>query len=265
MAAQVIELNRDHRLAKLANNIHRQIYEAVRAWFEIGVLLTQARGEFPKGGVGNKAYGIWCKDQGFNMSTDTLNKYQVSAEFMTDHDRSSMPTDCYVIYRIAHMPEQDQAEVLKRIEAGEEFTRCKLNKEYPTKARSDRGEADMKRAVAVAEEARSGLSLPNQRKIDRAVEAERKKMAIEFARQVEAKVNEIVEKEIMITKQKQQEAAEERILFQRKSRGIKPLMSKHEYRMVVSCLHPDRARDKPEEVKLNKALAIFQKLEPLLK
>lgn len=220
--AQIIDLKRDGTLAKLANRIHSEIDSALKSWQRIGMLLSEARAQFP----GDREFGQWVAEQGFGMKRPTLFQYRGAAEFARCHDNGGLPNDWNAVYKISTLPEEDQQEVLERIEKGETMNRNRLKQLFPGEPKSPQQPPK-----------------PFDKQQELAIEAE-------VSRRVKERVSERLS-----------EARKIKTSYQHKARLLHSPMTRSEYQLVVSCLHPDKPQRDVD--RLQKAFAIMKKLAAL--
>jgi hypothetical protein len=108
---------------------------------------------------------------------------------------------------------------------------------------------------------RDPLPKSAEEKLQRAVRVETGRLHRAFNEQVEQKVSTVLADRMAHLEECERRALEQLKRYQIMANGIKPIISKDDYRFLLNVLHSDRT---PEKEKLDKAFIIVKKLEPYI-
>lgn len=223
--AQIVSIDTERR-ERLTKEIITILDGVEKTWRVLGDKLLELRGTFDvrKGGSDYLAH---CK-QRFKKSFGVLTKYCKARELEVQtfsHEKKFPINDYQAVYEIATQPKEIQEEIVERIEEGWCPTRTEIKEQYPKASRTPRPPKPFDKQQEVA------------------IEAE-----------VSRRVKERVEMKI-------KEAAKIKRSYQQKARLLNSPMTRQEYQLVLSCLHPDKP-DRDAE-RLKKAFGIVKRLEGL--
>lgn len=251
-------------LDELAGLQHTLEARQKKEWRITGLILSEARSRFRA----NQEFGRWCDAQKFSLSRSALRRYRIAAEFVVHHGEQRLPNDQQSIECIAYLPVEQQAQVLERIASGEADAGKRSwlirNGYFGNKNKSGkkRGDAAITKAAEEAENAMSNITSSDDKSaLQKAIDAELKRLRAIFAQEVEQAINERIKplRERLI--QDEALARQEKIKYERMVKRVSHIMTYDEFKLVRGCLHPDRARDDIERAKMTKAFEIFNRLE----
>lgn len=266
----VVDFN-EHKLTRVAKEIHAYIHQAASAWRQIGERLIVARAEFSS----NTEFGQWVDAQGFGLKRGTLWEYRIAAEFVVGHDQQQLPSDFLVLRKAAALPAQKQAEAVAAWSKGEALTRAAFAKMFPAPKRHPAATESVVEAkpvsamraevTALAEQlnaVKNDLPETDKQRLKRAETIQLKTMQADYQVAV-AELEATLEGRVKDLRAKLEEATRAADLEKERYEGLNTrfdtIMTRDQFRLVRSCLHPDRVEVQRD--KLAEAFAIFNRLE----
>lgn len=250
------------RLEELSSKIHEEISQADTSWYRIGECLSEAKALIPE----KPEFGKWCREQKFGRTSDTLQKYRKSYDFIQEHvlDRN---VDYYSILKIADHPNNEvKQHLIARLKAGEKLKRSEVmasRKPCVSEKTHDKPKSKLD-VIADKVEAGNAAMMAELQAMRAENQALRDKLEAAEAKyqEAQAKVDAFEWKPDYVRSRLEDLRLME--LKEQAARLSSRTLTAEDYRALLWALHPDVAGgDEALAKRLAPAMTVLKKMEPI--
>lgn len=107
---------------------------------------------------------------------------------------------------------------------------------------------------------RDALRESDEKKLQRAVDAETARLHREYHDAVQAEVMKRTAERLKMLEEMEDKAKDTQAIYSKLVQGVKGVMTQDEYKLILNCLHPDRAPEDRRD-RFTKAFAIFKRFD----